>query len=155
MWYVIDADENASIVYGFKHQVTSEILRKSINGGNLDKYLQSVKVHKGDTYFVPAGTVHGIGKGILIAEIQESSNITYRVYDYNRIDKAVNVMNMKTAVDIKRKSRMIRYYPGYSREIICRCKYFEPERIQVKKAFSFSVVKPQTLPIIKTNKTAN
>lgn len=108
-------------------------------------------MHKGDTYFVSAGTVHGIGKGILIAEIQESSNITYRVYDYNRIDKngkrrelhfdkAVNVMNMKTAVDIKRKSRMIRYYPGCSREIICRCKYFETERIQVTKAFSFSVL---------------
>lgn len=113
--------------------------------------MQSVKVHKGDTYFVLAGTVHGIGKGILIAEIQESSNITYRVYDYNRIDKngkrrelhfdkAVNVMNMKTAVDTKRKSRMIRYYPGCSREIICRCKYFETERIQVTKAFSFSVL---------------
>lgn len=151
MWYVIDADENASIVYGFKHQVTSEILRKAINGGNLDKYLQSVKVHKGDTYFVPAGTVHGIGKGILIAEIQESSNVTYRVYDYNRIDKngkkralhfdkAVNVMNMKVASEIRRKSRMVRYYPGCSREIICRCKYFETERIQVTKAFSFSVL---------------
>lgn len=49
--------------------------------------MQKVKVHKGDTYFVPAGTVHGIGKGILVAEIQESSNVTYRVYDYDRVDK--------------------------------------------------------------------
>ena len=53
----------------------------------LGKLLQKVPVHKGDTYFVPAGTVHGIGKGILVAEIQESPNVTYRVYDYDCIDK--------------------------------------------------------------------
>ena len=106
MWYVIDADEGASLIYGFQHEVTEEILRKAVETGTLDKHLQKVPVHKGDTYFVPAGTVHGIGKGILVAEIQESSNVTYRVYDYDRVDKngkkrdlhfdkAVQVMNMK------------------------------------------------------------
>lgn len=87
MWYVIDAEEGAHLIYGFQHEVTEEILRKAVETGNLDKHLQKVEVHKGDTYFVPAGTVHGIGKGILVAEIQESSNVTYRVYDYNRVDK--------------------------------------------------------------------
>ena len=66
--------------------MTEEILRKAVDTGTLDKHLQKTQVHKGDTYFVPAGTVHGIGKGILVAEIQESSNVTYRVYDYNRVD---------------------------------------------------------------------
>ena len=79
--------EGDSLIYGFQHEVTEEILRKAVETGTLDKHLQKVPVHKGDTYFVPAGTVHGIGKGILVAEIQESSNVTYRVYDYDRVDK--------------------------------------------------------------------
>ena len=151
MWYVVDADEGASLIYGFQHEVTEEILRKAVETGTLDKHLQKVPVHKGDTYFVPAGTVHGIGKGILVAEIQESSNVTYRVYDYNRVDKngkkrelhfdkAVQVMSMKVAPDVSQKPRMVKYYSGCSRELLCRCKYFETERIQVTKGFAFSVM---------------
>lgn len=150
MWYVIDADEGAKLIYGFQHKVTEEILRKALKTGTLDKHLQKTEVHKGDVYYVPAGTVHGIGAGILIAEIQESSNVTYRVYDYDRVDKngrkrevhfdkAVQVMDMDIAPDVKQKPRMIRHYPGCSRELLCRCKYFETERIQVTKGVSFSV----------------
>ncbi len=150
MWYVIDADEGASLIYGFRHKVTPKILHKAIETGKLDKHLQKVLVHKGDIYFVPAGTVHGIGKGILIAEIQESSNVTYRVYDYDRVDKdgkkrelhfdkAIEVMDMNAAPDIRQKPRMVKYYTGCSREIISRCKYFETERICVTKGFTFSV----------------
>lgn len=151
MWYVIDAEEGASLIYGFKYKMTEEILRKAIKSGILDRHLQKVKVYKGDTYFVPAGTVHGIGKGILIAEIQENSNATYRVYDYDRVDKngrkrelhfdkAVQVMDMNAAPDVKRNPRLIKYFPGCSRELLCRCKYFETERIQVSKGFLFSVL---------------
>ena len=151
MWYVIDADEGASLIYGFRHKVTPEILKEAIKTGTLDKHLQKIKVKKGDTYFVPPGTVHGIGKGMLIAEIQESSNVTYRLYDYDRtdingkkrelhFDKAIQVMDMSIAQEAKQKSHMVKYYPGCSREILCRCKYFETERIQVTKGFSFSVM---------------
>lgn len=151
MWYIIDADEGASLIYGFKHKVSKEILERAIKKGELDKHLQKVEVHKGDLFFVPAGTVHGIGKGILLAEVQESSNVTYRVYDYDRVDKngkkrelhfdkAVQVMDMGIAPDIKQKKRLVKYYPGCSRELLCRCKYFEIERIQVTKGFSFSVM---------------
>lgn len=151
MWYIIDAEEGASLIYGFKHKVTKEILERAIEKGELDKHLQKVEVHKGELFFVPAGTVHGIGKGILLAEIQESSNVTYRVYDYDRVDKngkkrqlhfdkAVQVMDMGVAPDIKQKKRLVKYYPGCSRELLCRCKYFETERIQVTKGFSFSVM---------------
>lgn len=151
MWYIIDADEGASLIYGFKHKVSKEILERAIEKGELDKHLQKVEVHKGDLFFVPAGTVHGIGKGILLAEVQESSNVTYRVYDYDRVDKngkkrelhfdkAVQVMDMDIAPDIKQKKRLVKYYPGCSRELLCRCKYFETERIQVTKGFSFSVM---------------
>lgn len=151
VWYVIDAEQGASLIYGFKHKVTEEILRRAVETDTLAKHLQKVEVHKGDVYYVPAGTVHGIGKGILLAEVQESSDVTYRVFDYNRIDKngkkrelhfekAIQVMNMDVAPDIKQKPRMVRYYPGGSRELLCRCKYFEIERLQVSKGFSFSVM---------------
>lgn len=150
MWYVIDAEEGTSLIYGFRHKVTEEILRNAVETGSLDKHLQRIKVHKGDVYYVPAGTVHGIGAGILVAEIQESSNVTYRVYDYERVDKngrkrelhfdkAVQVMDMDVAPDARQKPRMVKHYPGCSRELLCRCKYFETERIQVTKGFSFSV----------------
>lgn len=150
MWYVIDADEGAELIYGFQHKVTPEILRDAVVKGTLDKHLQKAEVHKGDVFYVPAGTVHGIGAGVLIVEIQENSNVTYRVYDYDRIDKngkkrelhfdkAVQVMDMGVAPDIKQKPRMVKYYAGCSRELLCRCKYFEAEHIQVTKGFSFSV----------------
>lgn len=150
MWYVIDAVAGSSLIYGFKHKVTEEILKNAVETGTLDKHLQRVEVHKGDTYFVPAGIVHGIGAGILLAEIQESSNVTYRVYDYDRFDrngqkrelhfdKAVKVMNMEVALDAIQKPRTVRYYPGCSREVLCRCKYFETEKIQVTRGFTFSV----------------
>lgn len=151
MWYVIDADKGANLIYGFKHKVSALILKKAIENGTLGKHLQKVEVHPGDVYFVPAGTVHGIGKGILIAEIQENSNVTYRVYDYDRIDKngkkrqlhfdkAIEVMDMGVAPDVKQRPRMVKYYPGCSREVLCRCEYFETEKIKVTKAFSFSVL---------------
>lgn len=98
----IDADEGANMIYGFQHEVTEEILRKAVETGTPDKHLHKVPVHKGYTYFVPVGTVHGIGKWILVAEIQKSSNITYRVDDNGKkrelhFDKAVQVMKMKVA----------------------------------------------------------
>ena len=82
MWYIIDAEEGASLIYGFRHKVTKEKLRMAVETGTLDKHLQKVSVHKGDLFFVPAGTVHGIGAGILLAEIQESSNLTSVSYTH-------------------------------------------------------------------------
>lgn len=150
MWYILDAEKGASLIYGFRHAVSSEILKKAIKTGTLDKHLQRVEVHKEETYYVPAGTVHGIGAGILLVEVQENSNVTYRVYDYNRIDKdgkmrklhfdeAIKVMNMNAEEMLIKKTRIVRYYPGYSKELLCRCKYFETERIRIAKKFSFDV----------------
>lgn len=147
MWYVIDAEPGAELIFGFEHPVTKEILKEAVANGTLDKHLHKIKIQKGDVIYVPAGTVHGIGAGALIAEIQESSNVTYRVYDYNRtdkngnkrelhFDKAVEVMNMDTVKESGEK-RLVHYYPGSSREIICRSQYFETEKIEVNKACSF------------------
>ena len=152
MWYVLDAKEGAEIVYGFEHIVDRKLLKKSIENGDLGKHLHKEKVHKGDVFYIPAGTVHAIGAGILLAEIQESSNITYRLYDYNRkdkygkkrelhFDKALKVMNMNPVGKIRQKGRMVRYYPGCSCEIICRCRYFEAEKIRCSYNYEFEVWK--------------
>ena len=87
MWYVMDAAPDAQLVYGFNHDITKEQLRQSLKDGTVEKYLQKVKIQKDDVFFIEAGTVHAIGAGALIAEIQESSNLTYRLYDYNRVGK--------------------------------------------------------------------
>lgn len=151
MWYVMDARPGAKLVCGFAHDVTEEQLRRGVEEGDLSKHLQKIDVYKDDVFFIPAGTVHAIGTGILIAEIQENSNLTYRVYDYDRVDrngkkrelhfdKAMEVLNRKAGADVRQKPRIMHYYPGCSRELLCRCKYFETERIQVVREFSFSVL---------------
>ena len=87
MWYVLEADKDAELIYGFYSDMDSVAVRQSLANGTIEKYLQKVKVQQDDVFYIPAGTVHGIGAGILIAEVQESSNLTYRLYDYDRTDK--------------------------------------------------------------------
>lgn len=84
-WYIIDAEEDAEIIYGH-NATTKEQFKKMIDEGNWQDLLRSVKVKAGDFYYVPSGTIHAIGAGILTLETQQSSNTTYRVYDYDRLD---------------------------------------------------------------------
>ena len=150
MWYVLDAVPNAKLVWGFEHKVTAELLKKNIADGTLDNDLHYVPVKSGDVFFIQAGTVHAIGAGILLVEIQESSNLTYRLYDYNRrdkngklrqlrFDKAVQVLNMNPIGITRQKNRLVKYSIGCCREVLCRCKYFEVERILVKKRARFTI----------------
>lgn len=87
MWYVLDAQEDAYIYYGFSRAITKDEMRSHIEKNTISEVLNRVPVKKGDVFFIEAGTIHTIGKGILIAEIQQNSDATYRVYDYNRTDK--------------------------------------------------------------------
>lgn len=88
MWYIIDADSNAEIVYGLKNGVTAEEFETAcLKGANINCCLNRIPVHSGDVYFIPSGQVHAIGKGILLAEIQQNSDTTFRLYDYDRKDK--------------------------------------------------------------------
>jgi len=84
MWYVLQADEGASLIAGFNKELTKESYKEYFESGNLDEILNREIVTKDDVFFLPAGRVHTIGKGIMIAEIQQTSDITYRIYDFNR-----------------------------------------------------------------------
>lgn len=101
-WYILDCDEDAELALGFKKKIDRETFRRSIQDNTLMDYVQKVKVHKGDFFFIEAGTLHAICKGVLLAEVQQNSDTTYRVYDYDRrgadgkprqlhVDKAVDV----------------------------------------------------------------
>lgn len=90
MWYVLDAARDAKLIYGLRQDCTKKEMKKALAEGTVMKYLQKVPIHKDDLFFIPAGTIHAIGAGALVAEIQESSNLTYRLYDYDRIGKDGN-----------------------------------------------------------------
>ncbi len=85
MWYVLEAEEGAYLYYGFKRPLTQEEYRRRIRDNTLEEVLNAVPVQKGDMFYIPAGTVHAICKGMVIAEIQQNSNVTYRVYDHGRV----------------------------------------------------------------------
>lgn len=142
MWYVLDASRGAQLVYGFSHDIDKTTLTESLQQGTVEKYLQKVAVHSDDVFFIEPGTVHAIGAGALIAEIQESSNLTYRLFDYNRIDKngkkrelhidkALDVVKLEKSDKPKQPLRVLKYKRGYAAEILCRCKYFQVERVLV------------------------
>ncbi len=84
-WYIIDAEEDAYLILGFEDKITPEEFKKAIENNTLTDYVSKVPVKKGDFFFIESGTLHAICKGILLAEVQESSNTTYRIYDYNRV----------------------------------------------------------------------
>lgn len=139
MWYVIDATENARLVYGFSHDMEPEQLRESIENGTIEKYLQKVPVHRDDVFFIPPGCVHSVGAGILVAEVQENSDVTYRLYDYDRkdangerrelhIEKALEVLDMHAGDEVRQPMRVLHYEPGCATEFLCRCRYFQVER---------------------------
>jgi len=88
MWYVMDADEDAEIIVGFQKTTDKDTYTKALDNGTLLDLLNTEKAKSGDTFYIPTGRVHAIGAGILLAEIQQTSDVTYRIYDYNRVDNA-------------------------------------------------------------------
>lgn len=104
MWYVLDAAPGATLIYGFKNKIGKEEFKQAIESNTLLDVLNVVEVKKGDMFFIEAGTVHAIGKGALIAEIQQNSNSTYRVYDYGRLGKdgKPRELHIQKAIDVSK-----------------------------------------------------
>lgn len=111
MWYVIEADPGSTLIAGFNKELTQEEYLETFNSGHLTDVLNKENVTAGDVFFLPAGRVHTIGKGLLIAEIQQTSDITYRIYDFDRVDdkgnkRELHVEEALAAIDYK-------HYPEY------------------------------------------
>ena len=140
MWYVLSARKDAELVYGFNQDMDTRRVSQALNDGTIEKYLNHVPVHKDDLFYLEAGTVHSIGKGIMVVEIQENSNLTYRLYDYGRVDKngktrelqtekAMQVMNFNSSAVPRQPMRVLHYRRGCAGELLSRCKYFQVERL--------------------------
>ncbi len=143
MWYIVDADEDAEIICGLADGIDNAAFCAALEKGELMSVLKTRKVHAGETHFIPAGLPHAIGKGILIAEIQQNCDLTYRVYDYERrqadgtlrelhIDKACDVIRPFDADEID----AIRYSRGLpaSREVVLAdCDYFRVEKLDLSQ----------------------
>ena len=101
-WYILESEPDAYLYYGFKQEISKEEFKSRIENNTLTEVLNAVKVKKGDLFFIPSGTLHAIGKGIVIAEIQQNSNVTYRVYDYGRLgaDGKPRALHIAKALDV-------------------------------------------------------
>ena len=143
MWYVIDALPGAQLVYGFNLDMTPERVRQGVADGSLMDDLQFLPVSRGDVFFIPPGTVHAIGAGVLLAEIQQSSNVTYRLYDYGRkdkdgkcrqlhIEKALQVLTLRRTPPVRRQQQVFRFQSGGVSRLLCRCRYFQVEFLKIQ-----------------------
>ena len=143
MWYVIDAEKDAKLISGFNKEITKQEYLQHLENGTLEEILNFEDVEKGDVFFIPAGRVHAICKGILLAEIQQTSDITYRIYDWNRVDADGNSRELHTdlALDVIDFKHHENYKTDYSDRKnnpvinIADNKYFKTNILQFDKAF--------------------
>ncbi|MGN0677314.1 MAG: type I phosphomannose isomerase catalytic subunit [Ruminococcus sp.] len=126
MWYIVDCEPDSEIIYGFKDKISKKEFRNAIENNTLLYKVNRVPVKKGDVFFIKAGTLHAIGKGILIAEIQQNSNTTYRVYDYGRKDSNGNTreLHIDKAVDVTKLKPLELPERNPENKLLARCKYF-------------------------------
>ncbi|MCR5099146.1 MAG: cupin domain-containing protein [Lachnospiraceae bacterium] len=143
VWYVMDVEPGAYLYCGLRERATAEELKKRLADNSVTELLNRVEVKKGDVIFIPTGTIHAIGAGVFICEIQQSSDSTYRLYDYDRIDKdgKKRPLHIEKALDVVDLEPYVKNAYGYSEPItdhegnvaqtLCRCKYFESTKYDV------------------------
>src|SRR5690606_10435879 len=131
MWYIMQADEGAEINVGFKKSISEADYLEHLNSGKITDLLNFEKVQKGDSFFINTGKVHAIGAGVLLAEIQQTSDITYRIYDWDRVDEQGNSRELHTdlaldAIDFERKNNFKMEFSRVENEFsnIAACEYF-------------------------------
>lgn len=146
-WYIISADEGAGIYCGFKRDSSKEEFLEKVKDGTALELLNFIPVKAGDCYLINSGTVHAIGAGCVICEVQQNSNITYRVYDYNRrgadgklrelhIDKAVEVINFNKFKD-QTDSGEWQNFSGGKIKLLTKCKYFSLKNLLLSGKFEY------------------
>ncbi len=154
MWYIVDCEEDSYLYYGLNREVSKEEFERRIKDNTLLEILNKVDVKKGDVFFIPSGTIHAICSGILICEVQQNSNTTYRVYDYDRrgadgkprelhIEKAIAVSDMFPAPELKKADS----------NILASCKYFTVEKVTGNSEITLSTDCFRSLVILEGNGT--
>lgn len=131
MWYIMDAKEGAFLYYGFKKEISKEEFAKRIEEDTLLEVLNAVPVHKGDVLFIESGTIHAIGENILIAEIQQNSNVTYRVYDYGRVGKDGKKRDLHIEKALAVTNRVPIVKSGSSYPHVADCDYFTVDKLNL------------------------
>ena len=150
MWVVLDCEPGAFLYYGLKHKISSNEFLKRIKNDTILEVCQKVSVKKGDVFYIPAGLLHAIGKGIRVAEVQQNSNITYRVYDYHRKDKNQNfrplhirqaeaVTGLMPPLQGHRPMGQRILGEGYYKTLLVQCPYFQVSRIEVESVMKKTV----------------
>lgn len=148
MWYVFQADQGATLIDGFKAPITKEEYRLAFDNGQVMDVLNRVSVQEGDVYFLPAGRVHTIGKGLCIAEIQQTSDITYRIYDFDRKDdqgnsRELHVEESLEAIDYTFVEDVKSHYTSKKNEAVelVSCQYFNTNKLEltasVKRSYKY------------------
>ncbi|HZJ19124.1 MAG TPA: type I phosphomannose isomerase catalytic subunit [Pricia sp.] len=138
MWYVMDADDGANLIVGFNADVTKEEYAESLKNDTLLELLNYEKVGRGDTFFINTGKVHAIGAGVLLAEIQQTSDVTYRIFDFNRKDKNGNLRELHTeqaldAIDYRKKDDFKVNYGSDANTVnsMVDCPYFKTDYLHL------------------------
>ncbi|HIY26317.1 MAG TPA: class I mannose-6-phosphate isomerase [Candidatus Acutalibacter pullistercoris] len=149
MWYVMDCEPGAFLYFGVNREVTREEFAQRIENNTVLEVLNKEEVHPGDVFFIESGTIHAIGAGILICEIQQNSNCTYRVYDYDRrgadgkprelhVEKALEVSRF-TPSDTASHLKPVEEVPGGTRQGLGHCQYFHTEKLEVTGEMELNV----------------
>lgn len=142
MWYIVDCEPGASLLYGFKDKISKEEFERRIQDNTLLDVCNRVPVHKGDVFFIDSGTLHAIGKGILICEIQQNSNTTYRIYDYGRVGKdgkprelhvakALDVTNLEPPKAHPMMTMDMDIFAGAKARLLASCEYFTTYHVAI------------------------
>lgn len=143
MWYVVEADAGAGLYVGFSRDVTREEYERAIADGTLCDLLNFYPVQKGDCYFIPAGTIHAIGAGCVICEIQQNSNLTYRVFDYGRVGadgkpRELHVAKALAVTNLKKYEKLDPLGDEFGTEVLGSCEYFHVTRQMVRGKWQIS-----------------
>lgn len=135
MWYIMDCEEGAFLYYGFQREISKQEFEDRIKTDTLLEVLNKVPVHKGDVFFIESGTIHAIGAGIVIAEIQQNSNVTYRVYDYGRVGKdgKKRELHIEKALEVTKRTPVVRNDLCYPH--LASCEYFTVDRLNLDGKF--------------------
>ncbi len=142
MWYVVENEPGASLYYGFQKEISKTEFAERIRSNTLLEVLNQVEVHPGDVFFIDSGTLHAIGAGIVIAEIQQNSNTTYRIYDYGRVgaDGKLRELHVEKALDVTKLEHPVRSAKpqgepekigGCTSTLLASCEYFTVYRMEL------------------------